>query len=227
MALRDTQLGRRKFRLSQQIFRREELAGRSQSWLSQYIFRREELYRALLARVLLLAGLLLAASGLVGLGDVSRDAWLAVVLGSCMAVLGGLGMALHQLPQLASRRDVFVAAGLAWLVVIGCSTLYYRLTGSFATIDDALFESVAGLSTTSFSIYDDPAQLSSAVLFWRAGTQWLGGAGALALSLLLIPLFYGKATIGREGSSKDEVLFAQFWRRLKSSSSATFRCMCC
>ena len=219
MASRHTQLGRRKSQLSQYIFRREELSGRSQSWLSQYIFRREELYRALLARVLLLAGLLLAVSGLVGLGDVSQDAWLAVGLGGFMAVLGGLGMALHQLPQLASRRDVFVAAGLAWLAVIGCSTLYYRLTSSFATIDDALFESVAGLSTTSFSIYDDPAQLSSAVLFWRAGTQWLGGAGALALSLLLIPLFYGKATIGREGSSKDEVRFAQFWRRSSEFSS--------
>jgi len=188
----------------------KSLLGKKTTLFEAYFLRREELYRALLARCILLAGLMMTASGIVGSTDEKKAAYLALAIGGGMCVAGLVGTLLHKLPTVASRRDVFVAAGMSWLAIIGFSVLFYRLTGAFDNFDDALFESVAGFSTTSFSVFPDPSQLSSTVLFWRAGTQWLGGAGALSLSLLLIPLLYSKA---EDDASTDEVFFANFWRR--------------
>jgi len=155
---------------------------------------------------------MLAASGGVGLAGDRRDAYAALVIGGVMCLAGTVGLLLYKLPKTVSRRDVFVAAGLGWLVVIGCSVLFYVSTAEFANFDDALFESVAGFSTTSFSLLDDPSQLSSTALFWRAGTQWLGGAGALALALFLMPLFYDR-NLSRDSASADEIVLSSSGRR--------------
>lgn len=155
---------------------------------------------------------MLEASGVVGLADGRRDVYAALAIGGVMCLAGMVGLLLYKLPKVASRRDVFAAAGLGWLVVIGCSTLFYVSTAEFGNLDDALFESVAGFSTTGLSFLEDPSQLSSTALFWRAGTQWLGGAGALALSLFLIPLFYDR-NLSRDSAASDEVVFGNFWRQ--------------
>lgn len=197
--------------------------GQKTGFFSNYFLRREELYRGLLGRCILLAGVMMVASGLVGLldpggtgggadGD-NTDAQLALVIGGWMCLAGGIGTRLHSLPRSPRRRDVFAAAGLAWLAVIGFSVLFYMLTENFTKLDDALFESVAGFATTNFSTVSDPSQLSSAVLVWRAGTQWLGGAGALSVSLLLIPMFGSWSDGGPDAGALDKVKLAKFWAR--------------
>lgn len=189
-------------------------SGQKTSFFSKYFLTKRELYRVLLARCILLAGAMMAASGLLGLTDPNdtTDAQLALVIGGWMCLAGVAGMASHRsLPDVARRRDVFAAAGLAWLAVIGFSVLFYMLSEDFTNLDDALFESVAGFATTNFSTVSDPSQLSSAVLVWRAGTQWLGGMGALSIALLLIPMFDSRASAGPGASASDKVKLAKLW----------------
>lgn len=88
------------------------------------------------------------------------------------------------------------AAVVFWLTLITLSTLVYLTTGEVGRIDNALFESVAGYSTTSMSIFDSDMleNTDRSVLWWRAGSQWIGGGSALVLAVAIIPFWGG----GRE-----------------------------
>lgn len=68
------------------------------------------------------------------------------------------------------------------------STVTYLLTGATTRIDDAFYESVSGYSTTGLSVFD-PSELTHGVLFWRAGTQWLGGLFGLIIGVVLLPFW--------------------------------------
>ena len=52
-------------------------------------------------------------------------------------------------------------------------------------------ESITGVSTSSLTLFDDPSVLDRGELIWRSGTQWLGGLGALALGVGLLPFLGG------------------------------------
>ncbi len=81
---------------------------------------------------------------------------------------------------------VAVAASL-----VALSTAVYLASGEVHRVDDAVFESVAGFTTTSLTVVD-PEALPAWLLCWRAATQWLGGAGALMFALVVVPTFGGQ-----------------------------------
>ncbi len=87
------------------------------------------------------------------------------------------------------------------------STVVYWASGEVNRVDDALFESVAGFSTTSLTVLD-PESLPAWLLGWRSLTQWLGGAGALVFTLVLVPTFGGQRRLSRvaEGQGRRAVL---------------------
>lgn len=84
--------------------------------------------------------------------------------------------------------QAFGAVGLAWLVMAAFGALPYLLTGSIPSITGAFFESASGFTATGSSVVADPAQLSHAILFWRALTHWLGGMGVIVLAVSFLPL---------------------------------------
>lgn len=85
------------------------------------------------------------------------------------------------------------AAVAMWLSFIGLSTVLYLITSPVGRVDDALFESVAGYSTTAMTSFTSEmlASADQSVLFWRAATQWVGGAGALIFAVALVPFWGG------------------------------------
>lgn len=87
-----------------------------------------------------------------------------------------------------TAREGFAAVALAWFAMAFVGTLPYLVTGSVNGITDAFFETAAGFTTTGSSIVPDPAQLSHAILWWRALTQWMGGMGIIVLSIAILPL---------------------------------------
>ena len=135
--------------------------------------------------------------GVIGSADDRGDSLLGVFMGLaiCFAGLGGSWR--YVLPVAVPRREAFVAAGLIWLVMVAVSAVFYVLSGTLRQIDSAIVESVAGFCTTGFSVVARPEDLSRTVLFWRAGTQWLGGLGAISFALLLIPMFKSGGDAGR------------------------------
>lgn len=91
-------------------------------------------------------------------------------------------------PGELSTKEGFGAVGLAWIAIALFGALPYLLTGSIPNINDAVFESSAGITTTGASILADPGLLSHGVLFWRSLTQWVGGMGIIVLSVAILPL---------------------------------------
>ncbi|MEA2024654.1 MAG: TrkH family potassium uptake protein [Actinomycetota bacterium] len=95
---------------------------------------------------------------------------------------------LFGLPGELSTREGFAAVALAWMAIGLLGSLPYLLTGSITNVTDAVFETVAGFTTTGSSVVPDPAALPHGILFWRSFTQWLGGMGIIVLSIAILPL---------------------------------------
>lgn len=142
-----------------------------------------------------LSGAMLLISALFAVGDDGGDLTVLGIAG--IACLAGGVVNLRRPFSTQSLRPVATmsAAVTSFVVVALISTMVYLLTGTLDRIDDALYESVAGVSTNALTIFDDPTAVGSGVLVWRSGTQWLGGLGALALAVGLLPFLGGSSEL--------------------------------
>ncbi len=132
-------------------------------------------------------GALALSSAVVGFVTDGRDtgpfAFVAVVFG----VVGAALIHVCRVPPRLRSSTAFLGVLAVWLVLILVSTFTYELLGIFAHLDDSIFESVAGFTTTASTVVRDPEALSRATLLWRAGTQWLGGLAALLFVVAVLP----------------------------------------
>ncbi|MGD9662857.1 MAG: potassium transporter TrkG, partial [Porticoccaceae bacterium] len=64
--------------------------------------------------------------------------------------------------------------------------LPFFISGEIPNFADALFESVAGFTTTGTFALSDLELWSRSMLFWRNFAQWLGGIGVLAFVLAIV-----------------------------------------
>lgn len=130
---------------------------------------------------------LAASAACAGLITDQRD---VVGFGLVAIVLAALGAGLVQLCRVPHRlrsSTAFVGVVAVWATFVTISTGVYIVLDVFGTLDDAIFESVAGFTTTAATVVPDPEELSRAVLLWRAGTQWLGGLAALLFVVAVLP----------------------------------------
>ncbi|MGZ0179299.1 MAG: potassium transporter TrkG, partial [Acidimicrobiales bacterium] len=138
-----------------------------------------------------LSAAMLAVSAVFAIGDDTRD---FLVLATTAALCGVVGASLLRRPfSTSALRPVptMSAAVCGFLLIAAISTIVYLATGAISRIDDALYESVAGVSTSALTLFDDPSVLGDGVLVWRSATQWLGGIGAIALAVGLLPFIGG------------------------------------
>lgn len=132
-------------------------------------------------------GVLALASALVGLATDGIDVLPFAVLAVVWSAIGGLLVHQCGIPQRLRSSTAFVGVFAAWSAVILVSTVTYEIAGTFVHWDNSLFESVAGFTTTAATVVSDPEGLPRSVLFWRAGTQWIGGLGALLFVVVFLP----------------------------------------
>jgi len=140
---------------------------------------------------LTLSSLMLAFSALFAIGDDTRD---LLVLALASAVLGPIGVLNLRRPfstDLLRPVPTMTAAVLCFVLIAAVSTVVYLATGTLDRPDDALYESMAGVSTSALTIFADPGVVGDGMLVWRSATQWLGGAGAIALAVGLLPFLGG------------------------------------
>lgn len=148
----------------------------------------------------------LALAGIVGLFDDVTDA--LALLACAGACVGGAGVVWNRVGRLTEltqrlRPAQTLSAGVFTLIVLaGISTVAYVITGVFSNPVDALYESVAGVGTSSLTVLTDPAELSDALLIWRSGTQWLGGLAALMLAVGLLPFVGGSRELADPGDRR-------------------------
>lgn len=89
-------------------------------------------------------------------------------------------------PSILTKRDGRIIVGLIWIVSPLVGSLPYLFNPNFFSIEDALFESFSGFSTTGSSIIKNFEIIPKSVLLWRAITQWIGGLGLLLFVILFM-----------------------------------------
>jgi trk system potassium uptake protein TrkH len=104
---------------------------------------------------------------------------------------GVVGFAIQSLIKPESLRvrprDGFLIVSAAWIVASLAGAIPYLATGSMGPWD-ALFESVAGFTTTGASVMHDIEAQPRSLLLWRSLSQWLGGMGIVVIAVALMPL---------------------------------------
>lgn len=129
---------------------------------------------------------------------------------------GGLAMAVMlatqgNAPPITSRFGFFIV-NLLWLVtsVIGAIPLFASSLG--LSVTDAVFEAVAGVTTTGSTVLVGLDTLPPGLLIWRSLLQWFGGLGVIALGLIILPLLNvgGVSYFKIESSSIDDNPFERF-----------------
>lgn len=139
-------------------------------------------------------------TALCGLGGLFDDVSEALALLSIAAITGGIGFTGRRMLQPRRRTPPGrVVSGLAsaWIAMVVAGMAVYLLTGITSQVDDALFESAAGFSTTALSTLDVD-EFSTTMHIWRASTQWIGGAfGVLAAVIALPSAMRGSVQIPR------------------------------
>lgn len=111
--------------------------------------------------------------------------WQETVLFGSLAALsfayGKRKRAAAQVP--VSPKDALVFAALAYLAFALVGAIAYLPAMSFV---DGFFESMSGFTTTGLSLLDVETSPKS-LLFFRAYSQWIGGAGIVVLSIVFLP----------------------------------------
>lgn len=103
--------------------------------------------------------------------------------------------------QLLSRRlpsnrtfyakEGFVAVALGWIALSFFGCMPFFLSGQIPALEDALFETISGFTTTGSSILRDVEALDHGMLMWRSLTHWIGGMGVLVFMLAILPMAEG------------------------------------
>jgi trk system potassium uptake protein TrkH len=114
---------------------------------------------------------------------------LPYLFSAATSLVYGLTVALSIQPtnQRLHTRDGFLVVSAAWLLASGFGALPYLLSGALMPVD-ALFESVAGFTTTGSTVLSQLEHAPHALLFWRSLTQWLGGMGIIVFTIAVLPL---------------------------------------
>jgi len=87
--------------------------------------------------------------------------------------------------------DGFAIVSLGWILISLFGALPFFISKEISNYLDAVFEVVSGFTTTGSSILTNVEALSKGMLFWRSFTHWIGGMGALAFIMAILPLAKG------------------------------------
>ncbi len=86
------------------------------------------------------------------------------------------------------KKQAFVLIIFSWIILAVFGAIPFVLTGVLPKVENALFETMSGITTTGSSVILDVESLSHGILFWRSTLQWLGGFAVITLTLAVLPL---------------------------------------
>ena len=116
------------------------------------------------------------------------EPWMPFFATAVLCIL--IGFILQLVPVKKAQmhsRDGFMAVALGWIALSLTGALPYVFSGALTEYEDAVFETVSGLTTTGSTVFPEVEHLYRSVLLWRSLTQWMGGMGVLVLFLALTP----------------------------------------
>ena len=107
-------------------------------------------------------------------------------------------------PARLSTPTIYATVLSAWVAFCLAAAVPYFLSDTLARFDLALFEAVAGFTTTASSVVSDVGGLSRGMLLWRSLTQWLGGIGVIVFVISVLPFIRAAGTEHLGGLARAE-----------------------
>ncbi|OIO25657.1 cation transporter [Candidatus Micrarchaeota archaeon CG_4_10_14_0_2_um_filter_55_9] len=95
-----------------------------------------------------------------------------------LSLLIGYALGFAAKSEKATTKEAMVAVALGWILACMVGALPFTSVGM--NYLDAVFESVAGFTTTGTTLLLRIQGIPKSVLFWRAFIQWVGGLGIIA-----------------------------------------------
>ena len=141
-------------------------------------------------------GLLIAALGAAMLfplavdlyyGNGHWDVFLQSAIVTCMiGGLGALACANGVSGNLTIQQTFLLTTGV-WLALPVFGAIPFLLGPPNATVTDAFFEAMSGLTTTGSTVFTDLENLPRGLLIWRSMLQWFGGVGIIVVAMVFLP----------------------------------------
>lgn len=86
-----------------------------------------------------------------------------------------------------SLKEGFVLTVLSWIVLCVMASIPFMFLGRDASVANALFEAVSGLTATGATVLTGLDHLPPGILLWRSILQWIGGVGIVVMALVMLP----------------------------------------
>ncbi len=136
----------------------------------------------------------------------SQTNWSIFITSSIVSMFVGLSLFLANRGKIKeiTIQQAYLLTVLSWVSVAILASLPFIFYGTGWV--DALFEGVAGVSTTGASIYKNIEKLPPALLLWRSVLNGLGGVGIVIFATALLPVLGigGMQIFQRENSDVNE-----------------------
>jgi trk system potassium uptake protein TrkH len=146
-----------------------------------------EIAKIMGALLVLIALLMLPAVGFSWYYD--ENAWPLLISMGISGLVGAiLFLSFSKQDQNIRKREGYLIVALSWIFMSLFGMLPYILSHQIPSFEDAIFETVSGLTTTGATILTDIEVMPKGILFWRSMTQWIGGLGIIVLTVAIFPL---------------------------------------
>jgi len=116
--------------------------------------------------------------------------WRSFALSAAITVYAGGSMVLmfRDRGGALDRRAGYMLTASGWLIITVFASLPFIFSPLAATVTDAFFETMSGLTTTGSTVFVELDGFPHGLLLWRSMLQWLGGAGIVLMAILVLPV---------------------------------------
>ena len=106
----------------------------------------------------------------------------SVTVGGLMALASANGV-----KESLSIQQTFLLTVGVWLALPVFGAIPFVVGATDASIVDAMFEAMSGLTTTGSTVFSGLEELPKGLLFWRGLLQWFGGIGIIVVAMVFLP----------------------------------------
>jgi len=110
----------------------------------------------------------------------------SAVLTMLVGGLAALACASGNTGRLGLQQTFLLTTGV-WVALPIFGAIPFVLGPPDATVTDAFFEAMSGLTTTGSTVFSGLDSLPAGVLLWRSMMQWFGGIGIVVVAMVFLP----------------------------------------
>jgi trk system potassium uptake protein TrkH len=86
-----------------------------------------------------------------------------------------------------SLQQTFLLTTSVWVALPAFGAIPFLIGATQATLTDAAFEAMSGLTTTGSTVFTGLDDLPEGILLWRSMLQWFGGIGIIVVAMVFLP----------------------------------------